>query len=145
MTFLNVYQRLFLFVLHRHVSTIRYSLSSLVGRFPKTLYIYIYIWKLNQTVLELDLIRAVNLCSALAGIWTHNIDTLQNHSLSLTSSALDHSTTSTPYIYYMLFSYQTGYIMWHSRLRIYIPWGTAEGNIHHKPGMSHYIPFPIAE
>jgi hypothetical protein len=25
--------------------------------------------------------------------------------------------------YYMLFSYQTGYIMWHSRLRIYIPWG----------------------
>jgi hypothetical protein len=39
---------------------------------------------------------------------------------------------------YMLFSYQTGYIMWHSRLRIYIPWGAAEGNIHHKPGMSHY-------
>ena len=27
--------------------------------------------------------------------------------------------------YYMLFSYQTGYIMWHSRLRIYIPWGTS--------------------
>jgi hypothetical protein len=26
-------------------------------------------------------------------------------------------------IYYMLFSYQTGYIMWHSRLRLYIPWG----------------------
>ena len=47
--------------------------------------------------------------------------------------------------YYMLFSYQTGYIMWHSRLRIYIPWGTAEGNIHHKPGMSHYIPCLIAE
>ena len=23
----------------------------------------------------------------------------------------------------MLFSYQTGYVMWHSRLRIYIPWG----------------------
>jgi hypothetical protein len=22
----------------------------------------------------------------------------------------------------MLFSYQTGYIMWHSRLRVYIPW-----------------------
>jgi hypothetical protein len=44
------------------------------------------------------------------------------------------------YIYYMLFSYQTGYIMWHSRLRIYIPLGAAEGNIHLKPGMSHYIP-----
>ena len=28
--------------------------------------------------------------------------------------------------YYMLFSYQTGYIMWHSRLRIYIPW---DGNV----------------
>jgi hypothetical protein len=25
--------------------------------------------------------------------------------------------------------------MWHSRLRIYIPWGAAEGNIYHKPGM----------
>ena len=48
-------------------------------------------------------------------------------------------------IYYMLFSYQTGYIMWHSRLRIYIPWGAAEGNIYHKPGMSHYIPCLIAE
>ena len=67
------------------------------------------------------------------------------------------------HIYYMLFSYQTGYIMWHSRLRIYIPWGAAEyimwhsrlriyipwgaaeGNIYHKPGMSHYIPCLIAE
>jgi hypothetical protein len=35
-------------------------------------------------------------------IWTHTIDTLQHHSLSLTSSALDHSTTSTPYIYIAL-------------------------------------------
>jgi hypothetical protein len=26
-------------------------------------------------------------------------------------------------IIYLLFSYQTGYIMWHSRLRIYNPWG----------------------
>jgi WD40 repeat protein len=32
------------------------------------------------------------------------------------------------YYIYMLFSYQTGYIMWHSRLRIYIPWGAA-GNV----------------
>ena len=33
-------------------------------------------------------------------------------------------TNSLKYIaeHYMLFSYQTGYIMWHSRLRIYIPW-----------------------
>jgi hypothetical protein len=54
------------------------------------------------------------------------------------------------YEYYMLFSYQTGYIMWHSRLRVYIPWAAAEGNcasgnIYHKPGMSHYIPSLIAE
>ena len=54
-----------------------------------------YVWKLNQTVLELDF-RAVKFCSSLDGIWTHTIDTLQHHSLSLTSSTLDHSTTSTP-------------------------------------------------
>jgi hypothetical protein len=30
-------------------------------------------------------------------IWTHTIDTLHHHSLSLTSSTLDHSTTSTPF------------------------------------------------
>jgi hypothetical protein len=40
-----------------------------------------------------------NFCSSLDGIWTHTIDTLQPHSLSLKSSALDHSTTSTIYIY----------------------------------------------
>ena len=57
--------------------------------------IYIYVWKLNQIVLELDF-RAVKFCSSHDGIWTHTIDTLQHHSLSLTSSALDHSTTSTP-------------------------------------------------
>ena len=34
--------------------------------------------------------------SSLYGIWTHTINTLQHHSLSLTSSALDHSTTSAP-------------------------------------------------
>ena len=58
-------------------------------------YIYIYVWKLNQIVLELDF-RAVKFFSSLDGIWTHTIDTLQHHSFSLTSSALDHSTTSTP-------------------------------------------------
>jgi hypothetical protein len=39
---------------------------------------------------------------SLDGIWTHTIDTLQHHSLSLMSSALDHSNTSTPYIYIRL-------------------------------------------
>jgi hypothetical protein len=43
-------------------------------------------------------------------------------------------------VIYLLFSYQTGYIMWHSRLRIYIPFGCASVNIEPKPGMSHYIP-----
>jgi hypothetical protein len=42
-------------------------------------------------------------------------------------------------VIYMLFSYQTVYIMWHSRLMLYIPFGCASGNIDHKPGMSHYI------
>ena len=60
--------------------------------------IYIYVWKLNQTVLEFDF-WAVKFLSSLDRIWTHTIDTLQHHSLGLTSSVLDHSTTSTPYIY----------------------------------------------
>jgi hypothetical protein len=53
-----------------------------------------YVWKLNQTVLELDF-RAVKFFFSFDGIWTHTIVTLQHHSLSLTSCALDHSTTST--------------------------------------------------
>jgi hypothetical protein len=32
----------------------------------------IYVWKWNQTVLELDF-RAVIFCSSLHGIWTHAI------------------------------------------------------------------------
>jgi hypothetical protein len=40
-------------------------------------------------------------------------------------------------LYKYKFSYQTGYIMWHSRLTIYIPFGCASGNIDPKPGMSH--------
>jgi hypothetical protein len=53
---------------------------------------------------------------------------------------LSHSdATYKVHVYYMLSSYQTGYILWHSRLKIYIPWGAAEGNIDHKPGMSHYM------
>ena len=52
-------------------------------------------------MLELDF-RAVKFCSSLDGIWTHTIDTLQHHSLSLTSSDLDHSTTSTHIVYMLL-------------------------------------------
>ena len=42
-----------MFVLHRHVSTIRYSLSSLVGRFPQTLYILF----INQCTIYLNNIK----------------------------------------------------------------------------------------
>jgi hypothetical protein len=56
-------------------------------------YMCVCVWRLNQTVLELDF-RAVKFCSSLDGIWTHTIDTLQHHLLSLASSALDHSTIS---------------------------------------------------
>jgi hypothetical protein len=45
-----------------------------------------------HTLIHMDF-RAVKCCSSLDGIRTHTIDTLQHHSLSLTSSALDHSTT----------------------------------------------------
>ena len=55
-----------------------------------------YLWKLNQTVLEFDF-WAIKFCSSLHGIWAHTIDTLQHQSPSLMSSALDHSITSAPY------------------------------------------------
>jgi hypothetical protein len=61
---------------------------------------YIYVWNVRIRFLELS-----NVCSSLDGIWTHTIVTLQHHSLSLTSSALDHSTTYTPHIYIFTISY----------------------------------------
>jgi hypothetical protein len=61
--------------------------------------IYIYIYKSNSNTVWFNFQTYINVCSSLDGIWTHTIDTLQHHSLSLTSSALDHSTTFTPYIY----------------------------------------------
>jgi hypothetical protein len=51
---------------------------------------YIYVWKLNQTVLELDFRAVKFFCSSLDGIWTHTIDTLQHHSLSQRPRPLDH-------------------------------------------------------
>jgi hypothetical protein len=56
---------------------------------------YIYVSKLYQTVLQLD-IWAVKFCSSFEEICAHTFDTLQHQSLSLISSAIDHSTTSTP-------------------------------------------------
>ena len=57
--------------------------------------VYIYVWKLNQTVLELNF-RAVKFLFFPRRIWTHTIVALQHLSLNLMSSALDHSTTYTP-------------------------------------------------
>jgi hypothetical protein len=45
--------------------------------------------------------------------------------------------------YYILFSYQTGYTMWHSRLRIYIPWGCASGNILYIISRECHIIYPV--
>jgi hypothetical protein len=36
-------------------------------------------------------------------------------------------------------------IQWQTQHRFKYPLGTAEGNVYNKPGMSHYIPCPIAE
>ena len=55
--------------------------------------IYIYLWKFNSTVLELDLWADTFLFS-FGGIWTHTIDTLQHQSLSLMSITIDHSVVS---------------------------------------------------
>jgi hypothetical protein len=50
-----------------------------------------------QLQIKLLFLELSNFCSSLDGIWTHTIDTLQHHLLSLTSSALNHSTTSTQF------------------------------------------------
>jgi len=65
------------------------------------IYIYIYVWKLNPTVLELD-IWADKFCSSLDAICTHTIDTLRHQSLSLMSSALCHI----HYIYIYIYIYK---------------------------------------
>ena len=62
----------------------------------KRLYIYTYIYIYIRLKIKPNSVRIRFFCSSLDGIWTHTIDTLQHHSLSLTSSALDHSTTFTP-------------------------------------------------
>ena len=64
----------------------------------KHIYIYIYVWKLNQTVLELDF-RAVRFLFFPRRDFELTPLIHCSTSLSLTSSALDHSTTSTPFIY----------------------------------------------
>jgi hypothetical protein len=65
-------------------------------------YVYIYIYILIRLKIKPNSVRIRFLsCQIFVlpidGIWTHTIDTLQHQSLSLMSSALDHSTTSAPY------------------------------------------------
>ena len=64
-------------------------------RTEQNMQIYIYVWKLNQPVLELDF-KAVNFLFFPRRDLNPHHWYAQHHSLSLTSSALDHSTTSTP-------------------------------------------------
>jgi hypothetical protein len=59
----------------------------------------IYVCKLNQTVLELDLWIFKFVFFPRWDLNSHHFDTLQHQSLILLSSALDHSTTSAIYIY----------------------------------------------
>ena len=47
---------------------------------PRPHPLYIYVWKLNQTLLELEL---TNFCSSLDRIWTNTIDTLSTNRLAL--------------------------------------------------------------
>jgi hypothetical protein len=48
-------------------------------------------------------------------------------------------------IYSTCYSAIRRYIMWHSQLRIYIPWGAAEGNIHHAAVLSIKTAFNLVK
>ena len=87
---------------------IRVDIQILFHNFVYLQYIYIYIrLKIKPNSVRIRFLELSNFCSSLDGIWTHTIDTLQYHSLSLTSSTLDHSTTSTPCIYIYIYIYTT--------------------------------------
>ena len=60
---------------------------------PMNIYIRL---KIKPNSVRIRFLELSSFYSSLDGIWTHTIDTLQHHSHSLTSSALNHSTTSTP-------------------------------------------------
>jgi hypothetical protein len=80
---------------HFWTSTIKVRMFSLQACVDGTYILNIIIWQQSNSAIFNILYRIMN-NSSLAGIWTHTIDTLHHHSLSLTSSALYHSTTSTP-------------------------------------------------
>ena len=85
------------------LSTVWYF-SFLISSLTRTfiyiyIYIYIYVWELNQTVLELDFWAVKFVFFPRRDLNSHHWYTAEHHSLSLTSNALDNSTTSAPYIY----------------------------------------------
>ena len=68
-------------------------------------------------MLELDF-WGIKFCSSLDGIFAHTIDTLQHQSRSLIYSAIDHSTTPTPYKW--SFNSQSVNLSRKEKLEIYI-------------------------
>ena len=82
-----------------HASLFDYCHRIISWKFIYVWYIYINIrLKFKPNSVRTRFLSSQFFCSSLDGIWILTIDALQHHSLSLTSSALDHSTTSTPYI-----------------------------------------------
>ena len=82
--------------------------------------IYIYVWKLNPTLLELD-IWADKFCSSLDAICTHTIDTLWHQSLSLMSSALCHIHYIYIYLYKVTFNEcQSVFLLLYCSINIFI-------------------------
>ena len=63
-----------------------------INQIKSNIYIYIYSiyirLKIKPNSVRIRFLELSNFCSSLDGIWTHSIDTLQHHSLSLTSSTL---------------------------------------------------------
>jgi hypothetical protein len=75
------------------------------------------------------------ICSKLYKLYKYNIDISHNKTTGLRNSFINYlKKPMVKSVIYLLFSYQTGYIMRHSRLMIYIPFGCASGNIDPKPG-----------
>jgi hypothetical protein len=81
---------------NKNLTTLKSNYNTVWLNFQTYIFIYIYSDPENVNIV-CERPCCVNVLS-LVEIWTHTIDTLQHHSLSLTSSALDHSTTSTPYV-----------------------------------------------
>jgi hypothetical protein len=133
-----------LYVIMRAISWIVYMLSSvqsveqIIWYHPsiQTNNLYVNMRTISWTVYVLQCPNSVgirflelsNFCSSLDGFWTHTIDTVQHHSLSLTASALDHSTTSTHlYVGHLINDMKLGCIRISFDFLIYIFMNTTRG------------------